>query len=160
VPVLGATGAILLLLMIFVSACGGSRSSPSTKPRSVPLPNTALQTARRFIWTGVARKDLAASYELADPQLRQGLTLRQWESGKIQVAAYPVRRLKERKIDFSYRHEAQVEFILFPRSGTKSRLLLFWMGLRTRGSGRNERWTVTHWAPFGTAHVPAPTGQR
>ncbi len=128
---------------------------PKTASKQIPLPEAARRVAGRFILTAVARRHLAESYNLAHPNLRKGFTLKQWKTGSIPVAFYPVgNTLQEAdfKVDYSYPHEAQLELVLIPKKHVQERPQQFLMGLRTYG----KHWTVDAWQPLGHVPVQAP----
>jgi hypothetical protein len=127
---------------------------PTSPTKQVPLPQSARSVASKFILTAVARKHLAESYKITHPKLRQGLTLKQWETGNIPVAFYPVGKLDAAtfKVDYSYPDEAQLELSLVPRKNVDERPQQFLMGLkRYRG-----RWVVDYWNVLGGPGVPGP----
>lgn len=57
--------------------------------KTVGVDPDARRVAGEFIKTAVARKNLAASYDLVSPELRQGMTRKQWATGEIPVVYYP-----------------------------------------------------------------------
>lgn len=134
------------------------------KEKTVPLSPEARRVAGRFILTAVARRNLAESYDLVGPQLRQGMTRAQWMTGAIPVVPYPVNlvKLTPMKVDLSYRDHALVEVALIPRDGAmlggaKVKPQLFFLELRVYGKGKNRHWLVTDWVPRGAPHIPLPT---
>src|ERR671920_931013 len=52
-----------------------------TPRKQIPLDQAARRTAGRFLLTAVPRKNLAESYELTHPHLRQGLSKKEWLPG-------------------------------------------------------------------------------
>jgi hypothetical protein len=158
VVLLGGIGAVLAVYF----NSGAKEPALSTVPakipteptKQVPLPNSARKVASRFILTAVARKHLAESYNLTHPKLRQGLTLKQWETGNIPVAYFPVSNLKDTtfKVDYSYPTEAQLELSLVPKKSAKQRPQQFLMGLRKF----HRHWVVDYWNVLGGPGVPAP----
>ena len=55
------------------------------QPKHVALPEQARKVAAEFIATADARKNLPRTYALAHPELRHGMTLKQWKKGNIPV---------------------------------------------------------------------------
>src|SRR5919199_2337973 len=110
------------------------------------LPWAAEATARSFIKTAVARKDLGAAYALAGPQIRQGMTRKEWMTGNIPVIPYPVDAIDyaPMKIDFSYARESQIEVALLPKKGSKARPALFILGMI---KDKHGHWLVNSWVP-------------
>ena len=64
-------------------------TGPPPLPAYVPLrgkrKGEALATARTFIRTAVARKDVGRSWSITHPSFRQGYTEQQWATGDIPV---------------------------------------------------------------------------
>src|SRR3954465_2362128 len=124
----------------------------SAVPATVKLTPEATRVAREFIQTAVARKNLPKAYGLVTEQIKQGQTLKSWNSGNIAVIPYPVDAIKyaPMKIDFSYPSEAQIQVALLPKPGVKVRSQLFLMDLVKR----NGKWLVNSWVPRSTPPVP------
>jgi hypothetical protein len=121
-------------------------------PATVKLTPEATQVARRFIQTAVARKHLPEAYTLVTEQIRQGQSLKSWNTGNIAVVPYPVDDIKyaPMKIDYSYPNDAMIEIALLPKAGAKIRSTLFQMELVRR----NGKWLVNTWTPKVAAPVP------
>ncbi len=130
------------------------------KEKTVPLSPEARRVAGRFILTAVARRNLAESWNLVDPTLREGFTLAEWKTGNIPVVPYPVDSIDVSpfKIDYSYANRALLEIALLPKEGTKVKPQLFFLRLRARGSGEDRRWLVDYWIPRGAALTPSSGG--
>lgn len=137
---------------------------PKTQPKSpakettVPLSHAAAKTLYRFVTTAVTRTDLAAAWKIAGPNIRGGLTYKEWLSGDIPVVPYPIetRRFAPRvKIDWSYANDAQVELVLQPKAGLKTRPQLFIVQLkRIAGANGKTRWIVDNWVPRTPIAMP------
>ena len=91
-------------------------------PKHVPFAphdrRAVHELLHRFIATAVARHDVAASWPLAGPSLRAGLTRKQWATGDIPVVPYPVSPNGQGAwslVQYSYRDEVGLEALLFPR---------------------------------------------
>lgn len=156
-----AVGAIAGFLGYKYSNTGKSTATPlinkpaqdvSKVPHTVKLTPGATRVARRFIETAVARKHLPAAYKLVTNEIRQGQTLKQWNSGNIAVIPYPVDAVQyaPMKIDYSYPKEALVEIALLPKQGSKVKSQLFAMDLVKR----DGKWLVNGWYPRSTPPVP------
>ncbi len=129
------------------------------KQKSVPLEGAAKDVARLFIKSAVARTNLAAAWKIAGPNLRGGLTYREWLTGNIPVVPYPLTSLAVApfKIDYSYRDRALIEVALLPKTGAKIKAQTFYLELkRIAGSGGKRRWVVDNWLPRGSTLVPKP----
>lgn len=124
-----------------------------TPRKQVPLDPEARRVAGRFILTAVAREGLAESYDLAHPELRQGLSRREWLTGNIPVVYYPAKAIETAtfKVDESYADEAILEVALLPRDPSKVKPQIFFIGLKKAG----ERWRVSYWVPRAAPAVPS-----
>jgi hypothetical protein len=124
----------------------------SKVPATVKLKPGAQAVARRFIETAVARKNLPVAYSLVTDQLKQGQSLKEWNTGNIAVIPYPVDAIKyaPMKIDFSYPKEAQIEVALLPKAGTGVKPQLFLMDIVKR----DGKWLVNSWVPRSSPMVP------
>jgi hypothetical protein len=155
-----AVGAAIAAGIIW-SNTGHSTAQPLTNvpaddrsqvPPTVKLTPGATQVARQFIRTAVARKNLAAAYTIVTDEIRQGQSLKSWNTGNIAVIPYPVDAVKyaPMKIDFSYPNEAQIEVALLPKAGSKVKGQLVLMDLVKR----DGKWLVNSWVPRSVAPVP------
>jgi hypothetical protein len=168
-------GSVLVLVVgivvftgVYFRDAGKSADTPlrSTAPqiakkeKSVPLSPEARRVAGRFILTAVARRDLAESWTLVDPSLREGFTLAEWKTGNIPVVPYPVDSIdfSPFKVDYSYANRALLEIALLPKPGAKVKPQLFFLRLRARGTGAGRRWLVDYWIPRGAALTPISGG--
>ena len=125
-----------------------------TQPKTVTVDPEARQVAGRFILTAVARKDLAASYDLTHPELRQGFTRAQWQTGNIPVIPFPASDLDfvSFKVEHSFPTEIILKVLLVPR-GTAVQPASFYIGLKRVG-GKDGPWRVYYWAPNSKPAVP------
>jgi hypothetical protein len=146
---------------IIWSNTGKSNATPLTNqpavdvskiPATVKLTPGATQVARKFIETAVARKNLPAAYALVTEEIRQGQSLKSWNTGNIAVIPYPVDQVKyaPMKIDFSYPTEAQIQVALLPKTGSGVKSQLFIMDLVKR----KGKWLVNSWVPRSSPMVP------
>lgn len=169
------SGAVLALGVVAVIAMlvfrGTSNAFPdkfSNQPaqlnhpqKRVPLTKSEIQLVRRFIETTVARKNLDASYSFVHPDLRGGLTHKQWDKGNIPVLYYHADNAKTVafKVDYSYRTQALLEANLHAQPGTETRpSLLFFIGLKREGGKPTGRWLVNYFEPNWRPPIPASPG--
>jgi hypothetical protein len=134
---------------------------PTAKPKTVPLPKGATAVARQFILTAVARKDLRAAWKIVSPNVRGGLTYKQWLTGDIPVVPYPIGSLQiaRFKIDWSYARQVGLEVILIPKNSNKIKPQDFFILLKKVGTGTKQRWIVDSWVPHSAPLVPlGPAG--
>lgn len=124
----------------------------NTSGQSVPLDPEARKVAGTFILTAVTRRDLAKSYRLTHPDLRQGMSLTEWKSGNIPVQYYPADAIDTAtfKIDTSTAEEAVLEVALVPKEGADVKPQIFFIGLKKV----DGRWLVNYWAPRGAVSLP------
>ena len=125
-----------------------------TQPKKVSVDPEARRVAGRFILTAVARKDLAASYDLAHPELRNGFTRAQWKTGNIPVVPFLTSDLDfaSFKVEYSFAKEVVLKVLLVP-AGTEATPASFFIGLKRVG-GKDGSWRVYYWAPNVRPAVP------
>jgi hypothetical protein len=155
---------VVAFTVAWVGDSGTSLESPlSDEPaqvytprKHVPLDPQARKVAGRFILTAVARQNLGESYELAHPELRQGMSKREWLSGDIPVVYYPAKQLVAAtfKVDESYPGEAILEVALLPKDSTNVKPQVFFIGLKKAGKGAAARWQVNYWVPRAAPQIP------
>ena len=115
---------------------------------TVVLDPSARQVAGRFILTAVAREHLAESYELTHPELRQGMSLKEWETGNIPVQYYPADAIDTAtfKIDESHADKALLEGGARAQGRRRGETADLFIGLKkVKG-----KWLVDYW---GAAYV-------
>jgi hypothetical protein len=152
---------VVAATVTWIGDTGTSQESPVSRqpaqvfaPRkNVPLDGEARRVAGRFILTAVARRNLAESYELAHPELRQGLTRRQWMTGDIPVVYYPARAIDAAtfKVDESYEDEVILQVALLPTEASGERPQVFYIGLKKTAG----HWLVNYWVPRGAPALPS-----
>lgn len=128
--------------------------------KAVPLPPQARQVVVEFIKTAVMRKNLDEAWEIAGPDIRQNMTLRQWMTGNIPVVPYPDAAVNRSpvKITWSYPDDAGLEVVLQPKAGSKEKAQLFFVGLKKQGTGSQAKWVVNYWAPYAPPPIPSNAG--
>lgn len=124
------------------------------KQKTVPLNKDAANVAIRFIDTAVSRKNLAASYNLITADLRGGLTLKEWKTGNIPIAYFPVWARGAGYSPYeiaddgkwSHENEAMLKILLTPRKGEGLKPQQFWIGVK-RASAKAP-WKVSYFQPY------------
>ena len=153
---------VATLLIVFFRNTGDTKETFSnepaqtfTQPKTTAVDPEARRVAGRFILTAVARKNLAASYKLVHPDLKQGMTLAQWTKGDIPVVYYPTGNLDfaSYKIDHSLADDVVLEVLLVPGKGSDQKPASFFIGLKRVG-GEKGPWKVYYWAPNFRPAVP------
>jgi hypothetical protein len=159
----GSVCAAVALLLVLASDTDAPQERFSTVPAQeperevkAPLPQEARRVAVRFIQTAVARENLDEAWTLVGPNLRGGLTRKEWLTGNNPVVPFPVDKLDVApyKVDESFETSALIEVALLPRRGSGVRAQVFFLGLKKVGSGSRARWVVDNWVPRASAVVP------
>ena len=131
------------------------------KDKPAPVEKAQIALARRFLETAVARKNLRAAYGFVHPDLRGGLSRKQWETGNIPVILYHASNAKTVafKVDYSYKTQALFEVNLHAVPGTEARpTLLFFIGLKREGGKPTGRWLVNYFEPNWRPPIPMAPG--
>ncbi len=129
----------------------------SKVPKSVRLSETAAKVAQRFLATNVIREHLADGYKLVGPDLKEGMTLREWLTGNIPVVPYPGDVIGKVPIQilYSYPREAVLKVYLLPKKGLHIKGGSFYLTLRLYGHGEKARWLVDGWVPYAQIAIPS-----
>jgi hypothetical protein len=161
-----AAGAIAVLVTYFGNTAKVEPSQPTggpvqyaKAPKNIPFPKAAWKVAREFIFTAVARKNLAESYLISHPDERGGLTLKQWKTGNIPVPFYPVDQVLKtnwKNTNYSHPGDAQINVILVSKAGSPQRPINAQVGLTKIGRGAHARWTVSYFQPLAGPALPTP----
>jgi len=128
--------------------------------KQIPLLRAEREAAGNFILTAVARKHLDQAWKLATPNVREGLTYRQWLTGDIPVPALPVPIAKAliTKIIYSHRNDAELNVVLIPKpnhEGIKDTLMV--VDLKKVGTGGKARWLVDYCQVHAGIPLPTPS---
>jgi hypothetical protein len=129
-----------------------SKQKAQSAPKEVkakPDPK-AYTVARKFMATAVLRKNLSSAYKLVGPDLKGGMTLKQWQTGNIPVMGYPAGNVKTAAFTVisSYKTRLMLLVDLVAGPGTHVRPHLpFWLGLVRAHNKPNGRWLVNYWLP-------------
>lgn len=131
-----------------------------TPPKEIKAPPdpTAFKVAREFIETAVLRKNLDAAYTIVNPEIKGGLTKKQWETGNIPVTPYPAGNTKTAAFTVVWSYKTQIELIvdLVAAKGSNVRPHLpFYIGLKRQGNKPTGRWLVNYWVPDWTPPIPS-----
>jgi hypothetical protein len=160
VALLGA--AVATALVAFVGNTSDTKETFSSEPaqtfkqpKTVKVDPAARRVAGEFILTAVARKNLAESYGLAHPELRQGMTLAEWKTGNIPVVPYPSDQtdLTTFKVERSFANEVVLEVLMVPSATSDAKPASFYIGLKRVG-GTSGPWKVYYWASSYRPAVP------
>ena len=126
------------------------------KQKTVALDPEAKVVGERFIETAVTRHNLAESWKITAPALKNDFTLARWKTGAIPVVPYPADTSKPSpvRVDYSYKDSALLMVLLSPRKGVVTKPQLFLLGLHAYGHGKSRHWLVDYWAPYGVPKIP------
>jgi hypothetical protein len=115
----------------------------------------AMKVARMFVATAVLRRHTGDSWRLVGPELREGLTQRQWARGAIPVVPYPSSAFSSARwrLRYSYPGRVALDVALFPKPGASVGAAIFTLEL-FRDPARG--WLVHSWGPAGGSVPPAP----
>jgi hypothetical protein len=157
--VAGAVAAIVVLAPDKNKAAETFSNQPAVtqkKEKTVSVPAAAKAVAKRFVQTAVARQHLGEAWALSGPNVRAGLTRKEWLTGNIPVVPYPLASLDYApfKIDYSYENEVGIQIALLPKQGATIKPQTFNMILRRIGTGSHAHWVVDNWVPHSTALIP------
>jgi hypothetical protein len=128
------------------------------QPVKAPPDPAAYKVARTFIETAVLRQNLDAAYPLVNPEIKGGLTKKQWETGNIPVIGYPADNAKTAGFTVVASYATQimliVDLVAKPGSGVRPHLP-FWIGLVRAHGKPGGRWLINYWVPDWSPPVPA-----
>ncbi len=115
--------------------------------------NAAVDT---FVNHAVRRSNVGASYAVVTPNMRGGMTLKQWSRGSLPVNPYPARGQHHPwTVQYRSGNELGLEIILVPPRKSKQGQVLFTMTLKRLGG----RWLVDDFQPAAT-FAPEGTAPR
>ncbi len=113
------------------------------------VPPGVRTVAGEFINTAVARRNLDEGWKLTHPELKAGITLKEWLKGNIPVIPYPVGTVDTTlfKVDEAYPREILMSIAMIPKKGAGVKPALFKIGLKATGKGAHMHWLVNYWGP-------------
>lgn len=133
------------------SAPHGGKATIVVQPKKAPFERAEQRQVHkvlaRFLSTAVARRHVATAWSIAGPELRSGLSKRQWDSGAIPVQPYPVanKGLGEwESVEYSYKNAVGLSVLLFPKPGTGQAPVTADVDVV---KGRHGRWLVNYFMP-------------
>ena len=140
-----------MLLAVLVAA--PAHAAYRLKPADRHAINATLD---RFVTTAVQRHDLAASYDLATPAMRTGISRRAWAHGTTNVMAYPARgtRFHGWTIDLAQPRYVMLDLLLQPKRGAHEGPMIFTLELRKV----HGRWLVASFIPSASFAGAERTG--
>jgi hypothetical protein len=100
-----------------------------------------------FVNHAVRRSNVGASYAVVTPNMRGGMTLKQWSRGSLPVNPYPARGQHHPwTVQYRSGNELGLEIILAPPRRSKQGQVLFTMTLKRIGG----RWLIDDFQPAAT----------
>lgn len=128
------------------------------EPKTVPPSPEARKLVSQFLNTAVdrdgseavARRKLDRAWAISGPNVRGGLTKREWLTGNIPVVPYDVSSVERApvRLDWSYANEAAFAVMLLPKDGSPEKPQTFFITVKKFGKGANARWMVDYFAPY------------
>lgn len=109
-----------------------------------------------FLSTAVARRHVASAWPLVGPQLKSGLTRREWDTGSIPVQPYPVANKglgKWESVEYSYRNAVGLSVLIFPTPGSGQAPATADVDVIKNHQGR---WVVNYFMPNKYHGNPVP----
>jgi hypothetical protein len=141
----------------------GPETAFPVEPKRAPFTAADKRAVRpvlkRFIDAAVARHDVSRAWDVSAPNLKEGLTRRQWDKGDIPVVPYPAadRGLGTWSyVEYSYTDTVGLEVFLFPQPGSGYSAMTADVELI---KDRQGRWLVDYWLPKRFHGPPALAAQ-
>ncbi len=131
------------------------------KPSANDVPKAARVAAGQFIIAAAGREDLKKAWTLSHPDLKAqcGCTYKEWLTGNIPVPYYPVDDLDLASFAVSEATPSYVvlQIALLPKEGSDTKPQTFFIGLKAKAAGKNDKkqWLVDYFAPYTVVPVPA-----
>jgi hypothetical protein len=157
-----AVGVIVFLVVKFGNTANTTEtfsSKPAQTPhvtKQVPLERGARVAVGRFILTAVARKNLDEAWNLTTPNLRGGLTHKQWMTGNIPVVpmGVPIDKAAITRIISSTKNEAQINVVVLPKANKQNVKATLYVVIAKKINGR---WLIDYALPQASPGLPTPT---
>jgi hypothetical protein len=157
-----AVGVIVFMVVYFGNTANtketfGSQAAQTPKvTKQVPLERGARVAVGRFILTAVARKNLDEAWNLTTPNLRGGLTHKQWMTGNIPVVpmGVPIDKAAITRIISSTKNEAEINVVVLPKANTQNVKATLYVVIAKKINGR---WLIDYALPQASPGLPTPT---
>jgi hypothetical protein len=144
--------------LVLVAAAALALAAPAAaSPRLSPADRAAItRSIDVFVNHAVKRANTTAAFEVVAPEMRPGITRKQWARGDIPVYPFPARGTTHPwNILYVTKDEVGLELQLIPRRGVKGQgPIIFHIYLRPVRGGR---WLVDSFMPVATL---APIGAK
>jgi hypothetical protein len=161
-----AAGIVAVLVTQLGNNSGSTENAKPTGPairetpkaqKDISFPAPGWKVAREFIMAATHRTNLARAYELADANVRGGLTLQQWKTGNIQVPYFPTAKIVRynfKNTNFAHPRDAAVNLILIPRKKSGMHPTPFQVEVVKVGQGASAHWVVDYFGSMQGFPVP------
>ena len=120
------------------------------------LPADLRASITKFVMTAVVRRNVASSWDVTTPGLRQGMTKKQWATGNIPPQPFPVYKFNKSKFHVHAKTPNEVGVYITigatPKSGLKT--TTFDIGVHKFGTPPHVHWKVDYWMPYYTPSMP------
>ena len=149
------------------SSANGPEVANYVQPKRSPFTRAEQRAVHpvlaQFIKYAVAREDPAKAWDVAGPDLRSGLTRKEWDTGAIPVVNYPAAHKglgSWSYVKYSYTNTVGLEVFVFPKPGSGYSAMTADAEVVKDHDGR---WLVNYWMPerfhgpaaVSTKHVKA-----
>ena len=141
----------VLVVLLTRSGSEGLSNAPvhvtkNAPEKNVPIAKEAQAAVKTFLQTAVPRKNLAAAWPVAGPQIREGMTRAQFLSGNIAVVPLFQPILKATfKTVYSHPKDALIQVGLIVGSNKNIHVKLYDVTLAKIGSKASAHWVVNGW---------------
>lgn len=112
--------------------------------------NVLMALSVRFIRTAVTRKHLDDAWSIVGPELKQGETRKEWDSGFNAVVPFPAAGIAAWDVLYSYRDDVAFDISVLGARGQPWISKTFMIELKRHPTRTNpNRWLVESWMPRG-----------
>jgi hypothetical protein len=135
-------------------------AQPKPSPFTAAEKEAVRPVLAEFIRHAVAREDVSKAWDVAGPDIRAGLTRKQWDRGDIPVVPYPAadRGLGSWSyVKYSYTNSVGLEVFVFPKPGSGYSAMTADTEVV---KDRDGNWFVNYWLPEKFHGPPALTAKQ
>ena len=118
---------------------------------SVVDQNAVQAIAELFVDTAVLRHRVDDSWDITTPNLRQGLSRREWDTGNIPVTPFPAKAVRtvRYRLDWTGEDLVYLKIAIVPKARSDVNGQAFDMGLTRAAEAGEHAWLVDYWVPSG-----------
>jgi hypothetical protein len=135
-------------------------NAQGVKVRSFEQLDPQMRSAMRtFLATAVVRKNLAQSWDVIAPSMKQGFTFAQWKNGGgsegLPVIPYPIDNVDTAQYHLFYATDQEILVdVGLSAKNRVQRPRRFRLGMEPVGTGPDKQWLVSYWMPLWTPVLP------